>query len=538
MTMHGANSRNAPNVRFIRAQTYIWTQLRRYCEIGWETYCAEQGAGKPRPVSRSTPATVSAWCHRFAKSHDRMPPAIVGAAATFRSDFVRLIAVALPNTGIELPSRQDPVEKAIADSTNWESAAQVALSDVKRVTEVLQRTRPRWRVTTDTDPNIILDHVQKEYQCRLSNLFKNAKAKMSMLQLDPLTESGYIVVPVSPINEAIVGAFASGEVIPTTVDVLAPLGSDQHARTSMKGRGASSKVKPTRLIVFKQTPDEYLWNLLESNGALAIKAHYALWARWAQAYPKMDFTAEQTLSLTVAQFCDDLGFKQHKGDHRIDNKRKAVALLELLTSLEFICLRQSKQALEVVHEGMIWRRANPPEDLRGFEDVWSKTRHGFQDMWVNKAFSYAPGPMFADDEWRKQNQFNGRVGAALLELQADNRDKYTLKVGGYLISLARDGEGGQTKIRTRTLAEKTGMWRVDGKDNRGRIEDKVVGALRKLETIKVIKSYTYEPGRRYDFSSNDNWFNRVLVISWPDTYEGEPIVFPWITDKESWDSQR
>lgn len=122
---------NTPDIRFLRAQTWIWAQLRRYCESNWETYCAERKTGYPWPVSDSTPAAVAAWCDQFGTRRGRKQPAIVGAAAMFRRDFVRLVAVAMPHLGIESPGHPDPVDKAIADSPDWTSAVQVAFADVQ-----------------------------------------------------------------------------------------------------------------------------------------------------------------------------------------------------------------------------------------------------------------------------------------------------------------------------------------------------------------------------------------------------------------------
>lgn len=519
-----AQLRNTSNVRFLSSQTWIWAGLRRYCESNWETYCAERRSGHPGPVRDSTPETVAAWCERFGKRNGRKLPAIVGAAATFRSDFVRLVAVAMPDTGIDLPDYPDLVNKAIADSPNWTSAVQIALDDVRRVTEVLRRARPRWRITTDSDPKDILDHVEKEYECRLRNIFKRTKTQLSILRLKPLTEHGYIIVPVSPDNELIVEAFASGEMHPTTVEITSSPGSEQSfglAHTLLKSQGKSDKAQTTRLIGFRQPPEEYLWKLLERNGALAIKAHYALWARWAQEYPKMDFTPAHTLSLTISQFCDDLGFEQHKGDHRVKNKRTAVALLELLTSIEFLCLHQHDNSSIEITGGPIWRRAGLPEELHGFENVWSKSNHGLQNMWVHNAFSYAPGIMFASEAWRKQNRFNARLGAAFLELQTENRDKYALIVGGYLASLIRADESVPIKISMQTLAEKTGMWSVDGRNDSFQLENKIVRALGKLIEKEVIKSYKIRPLGKGESNNTKRTLERVCVIDWPDAHQTE-----------------
>ena len=539
MSARHANSINKPHVTSVLTRTWIWTQLRRYCDLHWETYCAERGVDPPRLMSRATPATVAVWCRRHRKRRGRQLPVIVGAAACFRSDFVRLVAVALPDVGVELPGSPDQIEKAIADSPNWKSAVRIALADVDRVKEILKLARSKWHITVDTHPQVILDHVQKEYKCRLSNLFKRGKAHLSIFQIKPLTEPGYIVVPVSPENESIVEAFASPseKMKETTVDILVSQAVGQrlrHTRISKKSQDASDKDQVFRVIGFKQMPEEYLWNLLERNGALAIKAHYALWARWAHEYPKMEFTPEQTLTLTIPQFCDDLGFKRYKGQQRRENVEMATSILKLLTSIELICFHQPAQEPIEMSGGNIWRRAGLPKELTGFEDAWIKTKYGFEDMWMNKAFSYAPGLMFADAEWQKQRQLNARVGAAFLKLQADNRDKYTLKVGGYLVSLARADEYTSTKIRVRTLAERTGLWQVDGRKNVGRMESKLVSALDKLEAIRVIKSFDYESDEKGRYHSGDHWFNQMLVVTWPDSYKAELIELPWIVDKKSW----
>lgn len=517
-----AQIRTTSNVRFLNSQTGIWVGLRRYCQSNWETYCAELRSGHPGPVKDSTPEPVAAWCERFGTRNGRTLPAIVGAAARFRNDFVRLVAVAMPDTGIDLPGHPDPVDKAIADSPDWTTAVQVALADVQRVTEVLRDARPHWRITTDSDPKVILEHVQTEYRCRLRYIFKRAKTQLSILRLKPLPEHGYIIVPVSPDNELIVEAFASGEMHPTTVEVTSSPSSEQTfglAHTLLKRQGQSGKEQTIRLIGFKQLPAEYIWNLLERNDALAIKAHYALWARWAQEYPRMDFSPEQTLSLTLSQFCDDLGFNKHKGEHRLKNKQTAVAVLELLTSIEFMCLQQRANNRIDSTSGPIWRRADLPVELHGFQNMWTKSNHGLPNMWINTAFSYAPGTMFATKAWRKQNRFNARLGAAFLELQTENRDKYALIVGGYLASLIRTDESVPIEISMQTLAEKTGMWSVDGRNDSFQVENKIVRALGKLIEKEVIKSYKIRPLGKGKSNNTKRALERVCVIDWPDAHQ-------------------
>ena len=66
--------------------------------------------------------------------------------------------------------------------------------------------------------------------------------------------------------------------------------------------------------------------------ALAVKALFALWARLYAETKNLNYG--ETISVSVAQFCDDLGYKPKKGSHTPENRIRAITLLEALMKLE------------------------------------------------------------------------------------------------------------------------------------------------------------------------------------------------------------
>lgn len=521
MTSNKSYLTKAENAKNTRAWLSIWIQLRHYCEIQWDCFCQEKQKNVKRGVSRLTPPSVAVWCRTLTKVSGRRMPAIVGAAATFRRDFVKLVAAALPELGVELPRACDPTDKAIANSPDWETAIKVALSNVEEVKELIRKARPKWGVTIDTSPKVILDRVQKAYEHRLRQLILKVKPKLLDYSLNPLTESDYILVPANPINEAIVEAIMPGAMKSISDDEVKSMGLGTSFGRGHKfdtGRRKANEGRAKGLIGFKQPVQENLWKFLEKNSALAIKANYALWARWSQSFGFADVTPMMYLSLSLSQFCDDLGFIRFRGDHRLESKKAAVSTLELLTEIEIVCHYRSSNGLREMISGPIWVRGELGEDMRGFENIFKKEVNIRNPLWINKVFSYAPGALVDSEMWQRYNQFTARLAGGFFKINTQKVDKYSVIVGGYLTNQVRIASSDSIKVKVRTLVEKSGLLKIDGKKNPERMEDKLYDALEGLVTAGVIKAWTKPTNN--DRSKEyprwvKNWLGRSITIALP-----------------------
>jgi hypothetical protein len=299
------------------------------------------------------------------------------------------------------------------------------------------------------------------------------------------------------------------------------------------GRRSPVRNMVVGVIGFKQQPEDRVWDILKKNSALAVKAQYALWAR---AYAETDAEPSVYISLTISQFCDDLGFKRKKEMHKLRNKQAAIAALELLTSLELVCVFQPPRGRTQRIRGPIWTRGVISEELVGYQDLFSEGSAGNFSRWVPKAFSYAPGAFFANDAWRAYNKFIAFVGEGLLKLSSENSDKYAVMVGGYLAILARMNSYQQSKVKVRTLVEKTGLWAVDRQKNPGRMESKLEKALDRLREVGVIKDWLItsseeeiDPDNLDDERTLEGlsrparwtkgWLAQSVIVDWPDVLE-------------------
>jgi hypothetical protein len=467
----------------------------------------------------------------------------MGAAAGLRREFLRMAAMALPEEGIEQPRPNDPAELAIANSSNTDHGVQIALDDIAEVKGLLSRVRPEWKIGTETELESVLGLLEQEFEARLCQLQELGRIRRKKIILQPLAESGYVLVQADRINKATVEAFAYGAMRQLPMSYLESLGPDASfwlAHAFGSGQRTSGRDYLVGAIGFKEKPAQHVQRLLQRNGALAIKAQYALWAR---AYAETDAKSGVYITLSITQFCDDIGLARHNGVHRPENKLAAMAVLELLTSMELICIYRPPQGPTKRIRGPIWSRGMISEELRGYEDVFEGGVLSNRPLWVPKAFSYAPGPFFANDTWRAYNQYIALVGEGLLKLNSNNADKYAVMVGGYLAILARMNGYRRCRVGLRTILEKTGLWAVDRKKNPGRMRQKLEDALERLIKVRVIKSWDITAPRAKEEFDWDNfedertlqkmaeptrwfkgWLKQVVVVDWPAAMKKREVI--------------
>ncbi|MET0463490.1 MAG: hypothetical protein ABW007_10055 [Chitinophagaceae bacterium] len=517
------------NVRFIRVWWSMWTHARLRWLDFWSLFCELREQDTPLKI-RALPESIARWCP-ISDGEGRERPLIMGAAAGLRREFLRMVAMALPEEGIEQPRCSDLAELTIANSPIPEHGVKIALDSIVEVKELLSRVRPEWNIGVGTELENVLGLLEQEFEARLRQLEELGRVKRKKIVLRPLAESGYILVQADRINKATVEAFAYGAMRPLPSNYLESLGPDATFWLAHKfgsGQPKSGRDYLVGAIGFKEEPAQRVQRLLQRNGALAIKAQYALWAR---AYAETDATPGVYITLSITQFCDDIGLARHNGVHRPENKLAAMAVLELLTSMELICIYRPPQGPIKRIRGPIWSRGMISEELRGYEDVFEG---GNRPLWVPKAFSYAPGPFFANDTWRAYNHYIALVGEGLLKLNSNNADKYAVMVGGYLAILARMNGYRRCRVGLRTILERTGLWAVDRRKNPGRMRKKLEDALDRLIKVGVIKSWDITASRAKEEIDWDNfedektlekmaephrwlkdWLKQVVVVDWP-----------------------
>lgn len=252
------------------------------------------------------------------------------------------------------------------------------------------------------------------------------------------------------------------------------------------------------------TQADSLWAFLSKAGPPMVKAHYALWGRW---YEDGGQIGGEPVIVNIAQFCADLGYtRHHKGGYRREHKQDAVRILEAITAVEMRATftPPDKGGKQQRLRGPLWTRGIIAEENDQFGDLFGAAREGRHEDWEPIAFSYAPGPFFANTEWRKYNQAVGKIGAGLLRL--DNRnDEWALLIGGYLGTLLRMNHYAPLRLRAGTILEKANL--AQGKDAERRVtqyREKFERALDRLQEVCVIQSWTWPDVDTQELSDPDD----------------------------------
>lgn len=361
------------------------------------------------------------------------------------------------------------------------------------------------------------------------------------LPLRPIAVKGHLCVASDRINKATVealmpGAMKQSSVLAGALDKLKVPGLTT-GKEFWAAYPFSARKDLHGAVGFTQNPGEAIWKMLQRNGALAVKAQYALWAR---AYAETGADPQTFITLSISQFCDDLGFKKKKGAHERFNKHKAVEVLDLLTSLELSAIYQTPK-YKIVHlSGPLWMRGVIREELDDFTDLFGERHVGDPQnrmSWDPVAFNYAPGIFFANPEWRKYNHNVALIGAGLLQLGCGDNDKWAVMVGGYIALLARMNGYRPATVGVKRVLERTGLLSEMKKHRQvGRMRDMLERALEKLKLVHVIKSYHFtseeEDADFDDLNSYETldrmaepsrwaatWLNECIIIEWPEDFE-------------------
>lgn len=366
------------------------------------------------------------------------------------------------------------------------------------------------------------------------------KPRLRRQNLAPLADKGHIKSSGDRLNKAAVESLMPG--------AMKPFSEIQADMDALEARGLTTSKKYWAAYPFNskkglhgaigltKNPGEVIWKMLQSNGALAVKAQYALWAR---AYKETDADPHKLIVLSVSQFCTDLGFKKKKGAHERSNKHKAIEVLELLTSLELSAIYQNPRGKVVHLHGPLWMRGGVTEELDGYTDLFGESHHGNpadRMAWNPTAFAYAPGVFFADPAWRKYNHNVALIGEGLLQLGTGNEDKWAVMVGGYLALLARMNGYRQMRVSVARVVERTGLLFEMKHRQPGRMREKLQRALDRLKLVKIIKDahFTSEPEDidLDDFNDTQTLDNLAEPHRWSDGWMHQSILVEWSEDLE------
>jgi hypothetical protein len=310
------------------------------------------------------------------------------------------------------------------------------------------------------------------------------------LALHPLAREGYLIVPSDRIHKATVEALAPGAIRTLSPELQERHGvpPDERFWAAYPFQSGKSGNRIRGVIGFRREPEAAVWELLQRNPALAVKAHYALWAR---AYAEAAAETGAFLTRALSRFCDDLGYtRSARGAHRTERKRAAMAALKLLTRLELCGTYAPPHGGVRRLRGPLWARGVIEDPDGRYADLFGTAQYDDLPQRLSVAFSYSPGSWFFDPIWRKYNPSVARVGEGLLRLSSRDNDKWAVMVGGYIATLARMNGYEPRTIRVAHLLERSGLLQAERR-NPGRMLDKLERALDRVAEVGVIGGWEY-----------------------------------------------
>jgi len=536
----GSHLSTKENLELASKRKDVWDLGLKSCEYCWQLMKAELKRKNLRKVGEAAAENIIHWHDEFKERFGREAPLAVCAAAAFRRDFFLLVSWTLPDLELDFPVVWDETDEAIGRSRSWNDAIQVVLLEIDKLKEAISSAQPKWQITIDTPPEVVLSILRKYDQKRSFRVLQAQDAGLKKPTVQPLAESGYLLIPADRINKATIEALTTRAIGLIPTHQLEPIGIDVAfwgGHTFGMSQHTLGRDQVIGVVGFRHKPEEHIWQFLNKYGAIAIKAQYALWAR---AYAQTDATPGVYISLTISQFCDDIGFAKKKRAHTLKSKQAAITVLELLTELELVCVYQPPKGPPQRIRGPIWARGVISEELLGYKDLFHSISAKENNRWIPKAFSYAPGPFFENEAWRKYNHYIALVGEGLLKLRSDNTDKYAVMIGGYLAILARMNGYRSSRIIVQTLLEKTGLWKVDGTKNPGRMRKKLEDALDRLREVGVIRSWDIT-----SFMTDTNveklddvsklgelseptrwaklWLAQTIIVDWPEAFKNREL---------------
>jgi hypothetical protein len=303
-----------------------------------------------------------------------------------------------------------------------------------------------------------------------------------------------------------------------------------------KGR-RDFKLRNVEVTVGLPNTSASLWEFLRGEGPGMVKAHYALFARYYDQTHDGLGVARESVAVSIAEFCDDIGFtKHHNGGHRPENKKKAKKMLEALTSVEMSCSFTVPNGEKGRIKGRLWELGMVGEKLDQKGGEVGTESDAPASAWEPIAFTFSPGDWYQDAEWRSQQKYVGKIGSGIMKLQT-HKDQWAILIGGYLGAQARVGRYKTLRFRIETLLREVGLAaseRAQGKH--AELWAKLIEALDKLVEVGVIFSWrrldenepddvddfddvealsAYGAAAQHDAETPRDWRARVLEITFP-----------------------
>ena len=435
--------------------------------------------------------------HEIENRYGRRLPAAARAAAGLRRSLALAVEQLLPDSGVTASDGEDEVERAMAGSPGWEEAVEIALGDVTRMKELLAAAMPGRGLTAASEiPEVIL-FLREELESQVRSF--EALTRPARLSADPLPKTGYTRLPADRINKGVIEALAPGAMKDLPAGYLDIFGGGVkfwRAYPFDIGRRTVGYDQLVGVIGLREEPNESLWRLLRTSSGLAVKIHLALWER---AYAESAVGSVRRLkpvprtsdfiTTTLASLCDDVGITRRKGSQKRESREAVAGLLGLLTRLELLCLyKPPRNEPPEVLRGAVWRRGVVPGEAGPYHDLFAQQGGSWSPV-DPQAFSYAPGRYFENTLWRTHNRYVALAHDGLLGMSCKNKYRWDVMIGAYLTVLARMNGYRRVTLRLRTLAEKTGLMAVYGRQDLTRMEKLMLTALDRLAGAGVIRRW-------------------------------------------------
>jgi hypothetical protein len=334
------------------------------------------------------------------------------------------------------------------------------------------------------------------------------------LASSPLAREGFIRFPSERIFKATLealmpGAMLAGSPLRAALEDLrdgnGPAGDRFEGAYVFKSRRGDFE----GVIGLPYGTDLALRQALQAMPSLAVKALFALWARLYAESGNPAFGDSVTVS--VSQFCDDLGYKRNRGAHEPENRRRALLVLRALMALEAQVTYQPDKG-QVLLRGPVLHSSPLSSDIKGYSDAVPPRRPGeFDGARGARAFTYGPGAVYGNPAWRARNTSVALAGEGLLKLEGGNKDKWAVLVGGYVATLAGMNSYRQRPLNQVTVTERTGLTReVERHRQVSRMERKLSDALDRLRQVGFIANWSPI------LDDEDPSLTNKIEIAWPD----------------------
>jgi hypothetical protein len=400
----------------------------------------------------------------------------------------------------------------------------------------VRKARPSWNIPMDEDLTVQwLDKVD-------TLLIDSLKQRLihvprTRLASSPIAHEGFIRFPSERIFKATLEALMPGAML-TGPPLYAALDTLSEGRQIAENFEAAYVFKSKMgdfegAIGFPLGTGINLRQAINDMPALAVKTLFALWARLYAETKNPNYG--EVISVSVAQFCDDLGYKPKKGSHTPENRFRVITLLEALMKLEAAITYHQDKRLGCLKGSILDRRQLPPE-VKGYFDIFAKRQHTeYDDSKGSGAFAYGPGQVYAGSTWRARNSNVGLISEELLNIGKGNIDKWTVLVGGYLASIGRMNRYRPKSFRAEVLVRKTGLYLERERHYQfGRMRDKFEEALARLQETGIIKEWRLtqsqlnspETSQKVPPESGDDraesplwkseWSKWQIEVSWPE----------------------